>query len=119
MARAAGIPARFVMGFPLPVGEDEGEVSGYHCWAEFHDERLGWVPIDASEAWKRPERREFFFGGLDANRMEFTIGRDIPLIPGSKAGGAVLNYSIYPHVVVNGAVFEGAATSVGFRDLTG
>lgn len=119
MARAAGIPARFVMGFPLPAGESRGEIPGYHCWAEFHDDRLGWVPIDASEAWKRPEQREFFFGGLDANRMEFTVGRDIPLRPADEAGGPVLNYSIYPHVVVNGAVFEGAATSLRFRDLSG
>jgi hypothetical protein len=50
--------------------------------------------------------------------MEFTIGRDIPLIPEDKAGGVVLNYSIYPHVVVNGTVFEGALTSLRFRDLT-
>jgi transglutaminase-like putative cysteine protease len=119
MARAAGIPARFVMGFPLPTDEDEGQIPGYHCWAEFHDERLGWVPIDASEAWRRPEQREFFYGGLDANRIEFTIGRDIPLMIGDEAVGAVLNYSIYPHVVVNGAVFEGAVTRVSFRNLTG
>jgi transglutaminase-like putative cysteine protease len=119
MARAAGIPARFVIGFPLPPGKSQGDITGYHCWAEFYDEGLGWVPIDASEAWKRPEQREFFFGGLDANRMEFTVGRDIPLVPEDKAGGAVLNYSIYPCVVVNGVVFEGAVTSLRFRDVAG
>jgi transglutaminase-like putative cysteine protease len=118
LARAAGIPARFVMGFPLPVDQSEGGITGYHCWAEFYDEGLGWVPLDASEAWKRPEQREFFFGGLDANRMEFTIGRDIPLIPEDRAGGVALNYSIYPHVVVNGATYDGAVTSLSFRDLT-
>jgi hypothetical protein len=48
LARAAGIPARFVMGFPLPVGQSEGGITGYHCWAEFYDEGLGWVPLDAS-----------------------------------------------------------------------
>jgi len=119
MARASGIPARFVMGLPVPAGQDEGEIRGYHCWAEFHDERLGWVPLDASEAWKQPDAREFLFGGLDPNRLEFTIGRDIPLVPEDKAAGALLNYSIYPHVVVDGAVYDGAVTTLSFRDLTG
>ena len=119
MARSAGIPSRFVMGLPLPADASEGEILGYHCWAEFHDERLGWVPLDASEAWKRPEEREFLFGGLDPNRVEFTIGRDIPLIPVDKAEGVILNYSIYPHVVVDGAAYDGAVLRMSFRNLTG
>ena len=119
MARAVQIPAVFVMGFPLPAERGEGAISSYHCWAEFYDDRLGWVPIDASEAWKHPESKEFLFGGLDPNRIEFTIGRDIQLVPQDKARGAVLNYSIYPYVLVDGESFAGVVTEFRFRDIAG
>jgi len=119
MARAAGIPAVFVMGFPLPQGESEGDIAGYHCWAEFYDDRLGWLPIDASEAWKHPESRGLLFGGLDPDRVEFTIGRDVPLVPEDKARGAVLNYSIYPYVLVDGLPFAAVLTDFRFRDISG
>src|SRR5229473_1463950 len=36
MMRSAGIPARFEIGFPLPEGKTEGDIPGYHCWAEFY-----------------------------------------------------------------------------------
>jgi hypothetical protein len=100
MARASGIPARFVMGFPLPEDKEEGSITGYHCWAEFYTDELGWVPVDASEASKNPEKTEFFFGSLDENRVAFTIGRDITLeIEGLSDP---LNYLIYPVVMVDG-----------------
>jgi transglutaminase-like putative cysteine protease len=35
MARAAGIPARFEIGFPLPANAHQGVVSSYHCWGNF------------------------------------------------------------------------------------
>ena len=54
MLRASGIPARFEIGFPLPDSKTEGEIPGYHCWAEFYLEGTGWAPVDASEAWKNP-----------------------------------------------------------------
>ncbi|MCK4413077.1 MAG: transglutaminase domain-containing protein [Candidatus Eisenbacteria sp.] len=63
-ARSLGIPARFIIGFSLPEGTPEGAVAGYHCWAEFHDEAAGWLPIDASEAHKHPEKAEQLFAGL-------------------------------------------------------
>ncbi len=77
MARACKIPARFVIGFLLPADRTSGEVPGYHCWAELYVEGLGWLPVDASEANRHPERRAFFFGGLDPDRIEFSRGRDL------------------------------------------
>ena len=100
IARASGIPARFVMGFPLPEDREEGEIAGYHCWAEFYTDELGWVPVDASEASKNPEKTEFFFGSLDENRVAFTIGRDITLEVEGLSDP--LNYLIYPVVLVDG-----------------
>lgn len=112
-ARAVGVPARFAIGFPLPAEDSAGTVPGYHCWSEFWLEDYGWVPVDASEAHKRPEMHEFFFGGLDANRVEFTIGRDLDL-PG--AAVADLNYVVYPHVEVDGEIHEAVETEFSFRD---
>jgi len=39
MARSEGIPARFVIGFPIPVDKEEAEIAGYHCWAEVYGAR--------------------------------------------------------------------------------
>lgn len=115
-ARALGIPARFVMGLPLPRGEQKGPITGYHCWAEIYVDGRGWVPVDASEASKDPRYREAFFGGLDANRVAFTIGRDIH-VPQASAGP--LNYVIYPHVEVDGQPYRKVETSLRFREVEG
>ncbi len=100
MARASSIPSKFVIGFPLSESKSSGEIAGYHCWAEFYIEKKGWIPVDASEAYKHPEKGGFFFGGLDANRIEFTIGRDISLQP-SNVTSERLNYFIYPYVLID------------------
>ena len=113
-ARALGIPARFIMGLPLSDGMSEGVISGYHCWAEFYVEGRGWVPIDASEASKRREKQDALFGGLDANRVEFTVGRDIG-IPQAKTGP--FNYVIYPHVEMDGRPYEKVETRLSFRGV--
>ncbi len=112
MARASGIPARFVMGFPIPEGKTEGDIPGYHCWAEFYVEGTGWIPVDASEAWKHPEKKEFFFGNLDANRVAFSLGRDIRL----DAAIEPVNYLIYPHVMVDDKPYADVETRVRFAE---
>jgi hypothetical protein len=48
---------------PDPEGKREGDIPGYHCWAEFYLDGVGWVPVDASEASKFPAKRDYFFGG--------------------------------------------------------
>jgi len=117
MARAAGIPARFEIGFPLPAKATEGTIGGYHCWAEFYVKGYGWIPVDASEAWKNPDKREYFFGAHDVNRVQFTRGRDIDLAP--KQSGPALNFSVYPYAEMAGKPFEGMKTEIAFRDLEG
>ena len=115
-ARAVGIPARFSIGFPLPADRGAGQVSGYHCWAEFYAKGVGWVPVDASEAAKDPSRREYFFGAHDENRVEFTRGRDLALEP--RQSGDPLNYFIYPYAEVDGKPHAGVEKSFAYRDLT-
>jgi transglutaminase-like putative cysteine protease len=116
MMRSSGIPARFEIGFPLPEGKSEGDISGYHCWAEFYLEGVGWVPVDASEAWKNPAKRDFFFGAHDTNRVFFTYGRDIRLSPDQK--GDPLNYFIYPYAETNGQAVKNLQTHFSFRDVS-
>jgi Transglutaminase-like superfamily len=114
MARAAGIPARFEIGFPLPLDSHQAAIASYHCWAEFYVEGIGWIPIDASEAWKHKEKKEYFFGGIDVNRVMFTMGRDIQLTPPQK--GDLLNYSVYPYAELDGKTFGGLTQEYSFRD---
>jgi transglutaminase-like putative cysteine protease len=114
LARAEGIPARFEMGFPVPTGK-EGIIPGYHCWAEFFVNGTGWVPVDISEAWKDPQKHDYFFGTLDANRVQFSAGRDLILQP--KQDGGPLNYFIYPYVEVDGKPFEGVEKKFSFREV--
>ena len=113
--RALGIPARFSIGLPLPASRGQGEVKGYHCWAEFYTPETGWVPIDASEAAKDPSRRNYFFGAHDENRVEFTRGRDLELTP--KQAGPPLNYFVYPYAEADGKPLEVGRT-YEFSDVT-
>jgi transglutaminase-like putative cysteine protease len=115
MARAAGVPARFEIGFAIPPGQHEGKLSGYHCWAEFYIQGTGWIPIDASEAWQNPAKHDYYFGALDPNRVRFTMGRDLTLDP-AQAGGPV-NYIVYPYAELDGKAFSGITQEFSFRDL--
>jgi len=115
MMRSSGIPARFEIGVPLPAGKIEGDIPGYHCWAEFYLEGVGWVPVDASEASKNPAKRDYFFGAVDADRVMFTYGRDIRLSAEQK--GEPLNFFIYPYAETNGQAVIGLKTHFAFRDI--
>lgn len=113
-AMSLGVPARFLMGFSIPTDAPEGSIGGYHCWAEFYIEGRGWIPVDASEAFKDPTRRNELFGGLDEHRVQFTMGRDISL---PEMQGDPLNYSIYPYAEVDGVPHTAIETRFQYRDL--
>lgn len=115
VARAADIPARFLIGFPIPQEED-GSVDGYHCWAEFYTPQKGWIPVDISDADKHPELTDYLFGSLDPNRILFTVGRDIELVPPS-SGGPV-NFFIYPVLEIDGKRSDNYTKHFSFRDIS-
>lgn len=117
MARSQGIPARFEIGFPLPSEKTSGEIPGYHCWAEFFNPQNGWIPIDISEAWKHPEKKDYFFGAHDANRVQFSMGRDLKLNP--PQAGDPLNYFVYPYVEVAGKEYARVSLNFSFADVSG
>lgn len=100
LARSRRIPARFEIGFPLPPKRGRGEVAGYHCWAKFRPAGRGWVPVDISEANKNPQLADYYFGNLTPDRVTFSIGRDLTLVP--KQNGPPLNFFVYPYVEVAG-----------------
>lgn len=114
MARSQAIPARFEIGFPLPADKHSGEVAGYHCWSDFYVDGKGWIPVDISEAWKHPEKRDYFFGAHDVNRVQFTMGRDLRLNPAQD--GKPLNYFVYPYVEVGGKEYPNVSLDFSFAD---
>ncbi len=103
MARASGVPARFKIGAEVPT-DPSHPVTGYHCWAEFYLEGHGWVPVDASEAWKHPELVDRYFGAADENKFTLSLGRDLVLVPPQR--GAPVNMFVKPYVEVDGQPFE-------------
>ena len=48
--------------------------------------------------------KEFYFGGLTADRVAFSVGRDLVLSP--KQNGPPLNFFVYPYAEVNGKPLE-------------
>jgi transglutaminase-like putative cysteine protease len=114
MCRSVGIPARFAIGLPLPVKRGGGEIPGYHCWAELYVRGQGWVPVDASEAAKDPTRRDYFFGHHDEDRLEFSQGRQLTLVPAQQ--GPPLNFFVYPNAEVDGKSHESIDRKVTFID---
>ncbi|MBI4436453.1 MAG: transglutaminase domain-containing protein [Candidatus Omnitrophica bacterium] len=115
LARASKIPSRFKIGIPIPEQESEGKIPGYHCWAEFYVDGKGWISVDASEAWKYPEKREYYFGTYDANRLLISTGRNIQLVPKQK--GEPVNIFFYPYVELDGKPFQRVETEFQFRDV--
>ena len=115
MARSQGIPARFEIGFPLPPDKHSAEIAGYHCWSDFWIDGKGWIPVDISEAWKHQEKRDYFFGSHDVNRIQFSMGRDLRLSP--PQDGKPLNYFVYPYVEVDGQEFPNIALAFSFTDV--
>ena len=113
LARSQGLPSRFEIGFPLAEKRGSGDIGGYHCWAFFHTAQHGWLPVDISEADKHPEMKKYYFGSLTENRIAFTVGRDVMLVPQQETGP--LNYFIYPHVEVDGQIWPRAKMQKQFR----
>jgi len=99
LARAAGIPARFAIGAPIPSERNEGRIDGYHCWAEFYAEGKWW-PVDISEGDKYTSLATYYFGHHPANRIELSQGRDLVVEPAPMSGP--INFLAYPVFELDG-----------------
>ena len=96
--------------------EASGTIPGYHCWAEFFTPELGWVPVDASAAWKDPANRAYYFGTVDADKLLLSVGRDLRLRPAQRS--APLNMLILPYVEVDGQPFDRVDTQFRFQQAS-
>lgn len=52
MLRALGVPARYVTGYCADVVDGKATVTSdnAHAWVEYFDERIGWIPLDATSS---------------------------------------------------------------------
>ena len=111
--RTMGIPARFHMGFLIPSGGG-GKVGGYHCWADYHVEGKGWYPVDISEADKNPDKKDYYFGTIDYDRVEMMLGRDF-ILKGYES--EIANLFIYPLMEVNDKKSSAFSKSFSYKNL--
>lgn len=81
MARSAGIPARYAVGY-YPVRGEQDEAGNYvlrqkdgHAWAELFFEGVGWIPFDATEGAQEVEggKRGESFGGQSGTLREIAF----------------------------------------------
>lgn len=86
------IPVKWEQGIALPYpsvikksGEVEADCINAHSWIKFHIGDNKWMPVDLSEAKRRPDLRDFYFGRLAANRIKMSNGRGITLNPPQKS----------------------------------
>ena len=106
LARARGIPTRICFGSLLKAQNEGKETDpGYRCWVLFFVPGYGWTPADLAAANLAPEKKDFYFGGLDDRRVLFSRGRDLTLAP--KQDGPPVNLFIRAYVEVDGAPYTG------------
>jgi len=63
-ARAAGVPARYVVGYLL---DEQAPLSETHAWVEVHLDGLGWVGFDPTHQVSPTEAHVRLCSGLDAD----------------------------------------------------
>jgi transglutaminase-like putative cysteine protease len=73
LCRAAGIPARPVVGRWATSSPAD-----WHVWAEFYVPSYGWVPTDLTSG---QARGKYYFGNLDNNRLILHKGYNITVQP--------------------------------------
>lgn len=115
LTRSMGIPAKFEIGYRVPADKSEGRLPGYHCWAKFHLKDKGWIPVDISEADKHPEKRDYYFGNIDANRFHLTTGRDINLE--NARDSQPLNFFVYPYGELDNKMLTSLILDIEYKDL--
>ena len=72
------------------------------------------LPVDASEAAKDPNKRGYFFGHHDEDRLEFSRGRNLNLNPAQK--WPPLNFFVYPYAELDGRPHHAIDRKFTFTD---
>ncbi len=83
-----GIPVKWEQGLLLPYpsvlkkrGEFDADCVNAHSWVKFHIGGGKWMPVDLSEAKRRPDLRDYYFGRITPNRIKLSSGRGLNLNP--------------------------------------
>ena len=82
---------------------------------DFHAIFIGYARAVGIPARFAPARREYFFGAHDEDRVEFSKGSDVQLVP--RQQGAALNYFVYPYVEVDGGKYTAVETTYSYTDM--
>ena len=119
LLRAAGIPAREMFGVRMNADDI---TKNQHCWSQFYLPGTGWVyadPADVLKAvlknnWTKDSKetkdlQEYYWGSVDAQRVELSRGRDLVLAP-AQAGEPLNNFG-YPYAEVDGKAIDYYAAS--------
>src|SRR3989338_7440263 len=117
LVRSLGIPAKFEIGFRMPKEPQEGNLNVYHCWAKFYIKGKGLIPVDISEADKYPQKRDYYFGNIDEDRIRLTAGRDIILKEARDLRS--LNFFVFPYAELNGQQFNDMDIELSYKNLKG
>lgn len=83
-----GIPVKWEQGILLPYpseirkdGVIEADCVNAHSWVRFHTGNGKWMPVDLSEAKRRPALRDYYYGRITPNRIKMSMGRGFNLNP--------------------------------------
>lgn len=128
LCRAAGVPAKEVFGIRMNADDI---TKNQHCWASFYLPGTGWIPADPADVlkavlkneWEKDdpealEKKEYYWGGWDSERVQLSQGRDLTLVPAQD--GPALNDFGYPYAEVDGDAVdfydpEGFAYTASFK----
>jgi hypothetical protein len=114
MARAAGIPARFEVGFSIPEEQKEGTILNYHSWAEFYVSGVGWIPVDALDGGRSADNGGSSFGAIDAGHVMISMRDGVPATPSPKTGP--LGYAANPYIEADGKPYADYSTTILFNE---
>ena len=118
LCRAREIPARLTFGMRLnPTKTGEMYDPGYRCWAHIFIPDAGWIPVEVAAGDTVEGQQDFYFGGLDENRIAMVHGRDLELVPAAAAG----RINIAPksaYAEINGKPIENITRLVRFTRVS-
>jgi transglutaminase-like putative cysteine protease len=91
LARAAGIPARYIEGLSFTPQEDEAVARQEHAWLEVFLPGIGWTPMDPTMG-RSSLNRDAYFGKLPPDHIIVTRGRN----PSTLRGASYWSYIYWP-----------------------
>jgi len=117
LTRGLALPTKVKVGYVLPqdISQAWRELTALRSWVEIYTDSFGWVPVDPTSGDTRPERRGFYMGHLDADRVVLSTGTSITLSP--PQSGAALPYFARPYLESEDGEMTPSHFSMQFRDL--